>query len=188
MRRLFSKIAFLVILMVSVVVCYAEDKTDDDFGPAKTINTEYFDLYIAPTVDFSWLSQRLDLRPSDEILAGRSSNSLGLASGIDSLFLRVCNILDIHLYSYRGKIKVCQDYNQLDSIYSGLFGTSLANRHSFYVFSLNTIYISADNFKREILGHEIGHAVISHYFVVLPPVKVQEVLAGYVEYQLRKAD
>jgi len=37
------------------------------------------------------------------------------------------------------------------------------------------------------LGHEIGHAVISNYFVVQPPIRIQEVLAGYVEYQLRKA-
>jgi hypothetical protein len=58
---------------------------------------------------------------------------------------------------------------------------------SFYVYDLNTIYVSAGSFKREVLGHEIAHAVISHYFVVQPPMKAQEVLAGYVEYQLREA-
>lgn len=33
----------------------------------------------------------------------------------------------------------------------------------------------------------MGHALMSHYFVVQPSVKIQEVLAGYVEYQLRKS-
>jgi hypothetical protein len=37
-----------------------------------------------------------------------------------------------------------------------------------------------------VLGHEIAHAIMSHYFVVLPSEKIQEVLAGFVEYQLRK--
>ena len=53
---------------------------------------------------------------------------------------------------------------------------------------MNTIYASAENFKIGVIGHEIAHAVISHYFVVQPSVKIQEVLAGYVEYQLRKTD
>ena len=51
---------------------------------------------------------------------------------------------------------------------------------------INTIYITAENFKKAVLGHEVAHAVISHYFVVQPSMKVQEVLAGYIEYQLRK--
>ena len=63
---------------------------------------------------------------------------------------------------------------------------------------MTKIYIGSDHAGFElkaklieylkVLGHEIGHAVISHYFVVLPSVKVQEVLAVYVEYQLRKTE
>jgi len=58
---------------------------------------------------------------------------------------------------------------------------------SFYVFDSNTIFISYQDLTLGMLGHEIAHAVISGYFVVPPPDKVQEVLAGYVEYSLRKA-
>jgi len=58
---------------------------------------------------------------------------------------------------------------------------------SFYVNDISAIYISGENFRREILGHEIAHAIINHYFVVSPPIKVQEILAKYIEYQLRKA-
>jgi hypothetical protein len=32
----------------------------------------------------------------------------------------------------------------------------------------------------------MAHALISNYFVVAPPPKVQEILAGYVEYSVRK--
>jgi hypothetical protein len=62
----------------------------------------------------------------------------------------------------------------------------LKNTCSFFVNDLNTIYIAADHFDVGVLGHEIAHTVQSHYFVVAAPTKVQEVLAGYVEYQLRK--
>ena len=106
---------------------------------------------------------------------------------VDTLFLRICDLLDMHLYSYRGNIKICRDYNQLSQIYRNLFNADLKGTRSFYTYDLNTIYISPESFQLGILGHEIAHAIISHYFVVQPPVKVAEVLAGYVEYQLRKA-
>jgi hypothetical protein len=37
-----------------------------------------------------------------------------------------------------------------------------------------------------MLGHEIAHAIISSFFIVPPPEKIQEVLAGYVDYSLLK--
>ncbi len=39
-----------------------------------------------------------------------------------------------------------------------------------------------------LLGHEMGHVIISHYFVVPPSYRIQEVLTGYVEFQLRKSN
>jgi len=105
---------------------------------------------------------------------------------IDTLFSQVCDILDMQLYNFHGTIKIYRDFKQVNAIYKNLFNRELPKSHSFYAYNLNTVYISAEHFSREVLGHEIGHAVISHYFVVLPSVKIQEVLATFVEYQLRK--
>lgn len=166
---------------------------DDGFGPSKKIEEgKHFTIYYSPKVEISSLSQQLNIRASDKLLVGKSAQSnlsteSELADMLDTLFMRVCDILDMQLYSFQGNIKICRDKEQLNEIYHNLFDKNL-NTHSFYVYNLNTVYISADNFKREIIGHEIGHAVISHYFVVLPSVKIQEVLAMYVEYQLRKTE
>ncbi|MFA5145722.1 MAG: hypothetical protein WC723_07000 [Candidatus Omnitrophota bacterium] len=165
---------------------------DDGFGPANKIEGKHFTIYYAPRLDVFTLVKQLNIGLSDKVLAGESiensdNSNTELASMVDTLFLRVCDILDMNLFSFRGNIKIARDQEQLNGIYSNLFNKDLNSWHSFYVYDLNTIYISANDFKREILGHEIGHAVISHYFVVLPSVKVQEVLATYVEYQLRKS-
>lgn len=106
---------------------------------------------------------------------------------VDTLFLRVCGILDMNLYSFEGNLKICRDTAQLRQIYRGLFDKDLQNKSSFYVYDFNTVYISADDFRIGVLSHEIAHAVISRYFVVLPSVRIQEVLASYVEFQLRKS-
>ena len=39
--------------------------------------------------------------------------------------------------------------------------------------------------RKGILMHEMSHAIISRFFPVPAPVKVQEVLAMYVEYNLQ---
>jgi len=188
MRSFLLKICLLALFLNAIAFAFAQDDIDDGFESARVIGSEYFDLYLSPGVDEGALIQRLNLPASDQLLAGRDGSSSGLSGDVDALYLRVCSILDMRLYNYKGGIKVCRDYDQLNGVYESLFGKDLGHKSSFFVFSLNSIYISAESFKREVLGHEIAHAIISHYFVVLPPVKVQEVLAAYVEYQLRKGD
>jgi hypothetical protein len=169
---------------------------DDGFGASVSCEGKYFTVYYAPQLDASALARQLDVSAADKILIGGStqkwgSDSQANASGqglvdmLDTLFLQVSDTLDMHIYSFHGSIKICRDYAHVNSIYKGFFDKDSGN-DSMYVSDLNTIYISAGNFKREVLGHEIAHAIISRYFVVQPPVKVAEVLAGYVEYQLRK--
>ena len=175
----------LFLLIVPAAFCY-----DDGFGSAQRMESEHFVVYYSPQEDISGLTRQLNIGPSDEFLAGKSMNtgSPGLAGMLDTLFGRIGDILDMHLYSLKINLKICQDESHLSGIYANLFNKVLSSpSRSFYVYDLNTIYISADGFKAGILGHEIGHAMICHYFAVPPPVKIQEVLAGYVEYQLRKA-
>ena len=188
--RIIHKLAISVFILFlsSVGVSFA---LDDGFGQARRLEGKHFIIYYAPQLEISALAQQLNIGPTDNLLVGKSmqresSSEAELADMLDTLFMRVCDILDMQLYSFQGNIKICRDYNHLNSIYYNFFNKELKTR-SFYVYSLNTIYISKDDFRREILGHEIGHAVISHYFVVLPSVKIQEVLAMYVEYQLKRA-
>lgn len=190
MKKIFVLVSLTFIILGSVSAFAAPD---DGFGQAKKIESSHFSIYYRPSSDPLDLTQQLNITPSDRLLVGTSvtaggSASVELAQATDILFSLVCNILDMQLYSYRGSIKVCLNEDELHSIYQNLFGKAPESGHlgSFYVYELNTIYITQESFKRSILGHEIGHAVISNYFVVQPSVKIQEVLAGYVEYQLRK--
>jgi hypothetical protein len=178
------------LFLIGISPCFA---VEDDFGPSQKISSKYFTIYYSPQIDPASLTQQLNMRAADEILTGiplekANPATLDFATMLDTLFLRVCDILDMHLYSFKGDLKICQNQEQLNHIYYNLFESDLANQKSFYVASLNTIYICAPNFSKEVLGHEIGHAIISSYFVVQPPIKVAEVLAGYVEYQLRKSE
>ena len=98
----------------------------------------------------------------------------------------VSGILDMLPYGMKTSVKICRNVEDLRGLYTGMFASDLGNQKSFYVYQTGTMYVSEDNFKREIIGHEMAHAIISHYFVVPAPVKIQEVLAMYVEFNLRR--
>jgi len=188
-RRVVKATVFIaVLLFLTSGIAFA---VDDGFGSAKKIEGKYFTLYYTPQLQTSDLVQKLNITSSDNLMVGKSvekksSPEAELADMLDTLFMRVSDILDMHVFSFQGSIKVCEDTSQLKQIYKGLFDRDLTAL-SFFVGNLNTIYITTDSFKREILGHEMAHAVMTRYFVVQPPVKIHEILAMYVEYQLRRA-
>jgi hypothetical protein len=188
-RKIYSFYLFLILIFILVSVSQSF-ALDDGLLITQKTQSEHFAIYYVPDLVVSTLIQSLGITPADELLNKRTKKTnlaeSNLSAMVDTLFSQVCDILDMQLYSYQGNIKICRNQQQLNEVYYNLFGKNLVNRESFYVYDLNAIYISAQGFRREVLGHEIAHAVISHYFVVLPSVKIQEVLASYVEYQLRK--
>ena len=110
----------LVFILLSVVSVFAVP--DDDYGEAKKIEGTHFSIYYKPQSDLSDLTQQLNVSSSDRLLAGGSftavnSTDMDLAQRIDALFMLVCDILDMQLYSYKGTIKICLDEDQLSSIY-----------------------------------------------------------------------
>jgi len=109
-----------------------------------------------------------------------------LAKTLDGLYQEVSDILDIHIYSFKGTIRVLPDKQALTGYFKRTYGIDFDER-SLYYFEKDIIYISLADMTVGMLGHEMAHAIISHFFVVPPPAKIQEVLCGYVEYSLRKS-
>ena len=182
--RLLKIILTVVYFSLTFSSAYA---VDDGFGAAKKIQSQHFIISYAPQLDPYLLLEKLNIGPADLVLSqGPNLKGDGLVVALDTLYNIVMQALDMNLYSLQGNLKVCNDRNHLNNVYESIFGRELKTS-SFYINEYNTIYISADDFTKEILGHEIAHMIIAHYFVVQPPQKVAEILAGYVEYQLRKS-
>ena len=52
---------------------------------------------------------------------------------------------------------------------------------SFYSLSEKTIYISVKDANLHVLAHEIGHAIVDHFFNVRPPYNIHELMAQFTE-------
>jgi hypothetical protein len=131
-----------------------------------------------------------------KVYADGAGDAYGVLSKIDANYLvysvggaqagdNVSDILDIHIYSFKGTIQVLPDRQSLNGFLKQAYGVDFEER-SLYYFEKDVIYVSLADMTVGMLGHEMAHAIISHFFVVPPPAKLQEVLCGYVEYSLRK--
>lgn len=182
-------IFFLAIAVIPAAHVWA---ADDGFGDANKIDGEHFTIDYKNGVDLNTLVGKLKISDKDQQLANlkvdNSSTQKRLSSMVEVLFNRASDTLDMHVYSLKEHIKIFANFQQLEKFYHHLFNRNLpCSGFSFYLPDYDSIYISAASFRREILGHEMSHAIISRYFIVQPSLKIQEVLAGYVEYQLRKS-
>ncbi len=150
---------------------------------------KYFEIYGYRGIDIDYLTSKLDfnyfLHPDNlfEDEEGRVRNAL--AKTIDAIYLEASDVLDIHSYNFHGKIKIVLSQKEVGEAFKEKFARDFSER-SIYFVDEKTIYISGEDMTLGMIGHEIAHAIINHYFVVPPSAKMQEILAGYVEYSLNK--
>ncbi|MFC1699842.1 hypothetical protein ACFL1I_07825, partial [Candidatus Omnitrophota bacterium] len=152
-KRIISITAIILISYCGLVFA-----VEDGFIVAKQISSDYFTILYDPEVDLPGLSDQLNISLTERILAGRTQKAAPsaekeLAEMLDTLFIRVSDILDMQLYDkFQGTIKICKTSEQLRQIYYNLLAEQLKSDYPFYIHQYNTIYISAENFTSAALG------------------------------------
>ncbi|MBF0483516.1 MAG: hypothetical protein HQL25_02305 [Candidatus Omnitrophica bacterium] len=150
---------------------------------------QYFDIYSSNRFDTSRLLSRIDFNyflnyNNVHNLDQKSEDILSLT--FDSIYRHVSDVLEINVFSFHGSIYIYQNQAELAEFFQKKYGTQFPER-SFFDASTNTIHISSEDITLGMLAHEMAHAIMTQYFSVPPPPKVQEILSGYVEFSLRKA-
>ena len=119
---------------------------DDGFGGAETtVEGQHFTLLLKPGVDAANLASQLNISATDEQLANQridnSSATKQLASMLDVLFNRASDVLDMHVYSFKGSIKVFANPQELHDFFFNMYHKELpCTGVSFYLADYNSIY------------------------------------------------
>ena len=187
-------IAAVFILTLNSVCLFAADEPDAAVKlnePAEkqwfTIKSGYIDISCDPDVNMKNVANRLSRRSLFE--AGvydpnpASAPTEKIAYMTDRLLKRAKEILDMWPGQMNLKIKIFKDRDTLNNEYLKIFGTK-PDHKSFYIYKYDTIYTSEEDISDSILAHEMGHAIVDHYFSKVPPEKISELMAQYVDLHL----
>ena len=186
----FRVILVLGILIPSFFTAGPAWAFDDAFPFGKKIVSRNFTITLALDIDEAALVNRLNIDPQHRMLVGDSARGINyspdnLGDLLDALFDWVRRVLDMPINAYTGDIKVVAGIGQLEAVCQKIYGRGCRSEKAFYVFEKNTIYVVAPDFTKEIVGHEMGHAIICNFLRDRLSDRIQEVLARYIEYQLR---
>ena len=107
-----------------------------------------------------------------------------ISDKIDAIFNRAEEILDMYPAKIHVSINIYKTQKELNEVYEGFFHEP-NTAPSFYIYKTNAIYTVESAINENILAHEMAHCIIDHYFVILPPKKIQEMLAVYVDVHLK---
>ncbi|MBW1981976.1 MAG: hypothetical protein JRJ12_12230 [Deltaproteobacteria bacterium] len=124
-------------------------------------------------------------RTLNKIFLGQAgiSEEATLGELVDTLFRRVQLILDMPQPDLRVHIRLLADQDEVSRVCSQVAGKFI-KAPAFYYQKTNTIYLQTRKVSKGILAHEMGHAVVDHYFVIRPPSKIAEMLSQYVDREI----
>ncbi|MBN1103031.1 MAG: hypothetical protein JXL84_06425 [Deltaproteobacteria bacterium] len=117
-------------------------------------------------------------KPSPSAKAGRC---------VDHLFQRVQVILEMPKPELKVHLRLYRNQDELSDAFSAITGRP-TEIPAFYWTQTNTIYLNLARITPGILAHEMGHAVIAHYFIVSPPEKIAELLCQYVDREVSRGN
>jgi hypothetical protein len=158
-----------------------------DSGSWITIRSSYFTIYLEPDVNLKRVYSRINTR-GFYTGAGQRVNSLAspeekISYRMDILLERVKKVLDTYPAITNIEVKIFKSRKDLqDEFYKITKRRDFVK--SFYIHGHKTIYVSEADISDSVIAHEMGHAVVDHYFQAVPSEKVGEMLATYVDLHL----
>lgn len=156
----------------------------------EVFSSRFCTVFYDNEVDLKVLNRRINLRFSDFYSprnyreTPESSVTELIGGKMDAIFNRVEEILDMYPSKVRVTVNVYKRQEDLDRVYEEIFNEP-NTAPSFYIYKTNTIYTTESAINESILAHEMAHCIIDHYFVILPPRKIQEMLAVYADVHLK---
>ena len=99
---------------------------------------------------------------------------------IDTIIEKAEVILDMFPNNMKITVVLLPGSRDVSRVFKQKYGKNV-NHIAYYSLSEDTIYISVNDAKLRVLAHEVGHAVVDHYFKVRPPYNIHELMAQFTE-------
>ena len=161
-------------------------------GAADAASGDYCTLICRGDISIQEVNKKLKLKRSLMYRYGSEAQGVGGAHGqlslkLDAIHQRTAEILNMHPAPFDLTIVVYfqkEDFlNHYKSVYKRDFRNMQGKKDvlAYYRQKDETIYVYWYHLSASVLAHEMAHSIIVHYFKVLPPMNIQEILSTYVD-------
>ncbi len=183
---------YKVIFILSIVfyISLAWNKGYAQEEGRSVFSSKFCTVFYGNDVELKKVNRRLNLGFSNFYSSRSRKENPGIstedivAGKLDAIFNRAEEILDMYPARIHVTINIYKTQDELNKAYEEFFNEP-NKAVSFYIYKTNIIYTVESQLTENILAHEMAHCVIDHYFVILPPRKIQEMLAVYVDVHLK---
>ncbi|MFN2355840.1 MAG: hypothetical protein ABR512_15125 [Desulfopila sp.] len=99
---------------------------------------------------------------------------------LDTIIEKAETVLDMFPDKLHVTVVLLPSKKEVGAMYFSKYGKKV-NHIAYYSLQEDTIYISVNDTKLRVIAHEIGHAIVDHYFQVRPPYTIHELMAQFTE-------
>ena len=163
--------------------------SDDEFVSFKEYESYFFDIYVEKDINKDRIVMELYSPPSLTALIKKSISMFdpNTVSGVlDVLYMAVAELMDMRLRKFKCNVKIFKDTEEFEKFKKYIYGEKANQKRSFYFSENNTIYFNAEKPDISAVGYAMSQAIQTNYFVVPAPENLQEITAGYVEFELKR--
>ena len=101
-------------------------------------------------------------------------------SKLDTIMEKAEVVLDMFPKNLKIQVVLLATADDVSQVFARKY-KKRAQHIAFYSLSEDTIYISVEDSRLEVIAHEIGHAIVDHYFSERPPYNIHELMAQFAE-------
>lgn len=171
MNRLLISIFILLLLFPAISTAQLEGKSRYvtlSYGDKQLLHDFNDELILGRKLSY-YLADKTIITVEDEVLAK-----------LDIIIEKAETVLDMFPDQLHITVVLLPSKKEVGAIYFAKYGKQ-ANHIAYYSLQEDTVYISVDDAKLRVIAHEIGHAIVDHYFQVRPPYTIHELLAQFTE-------
>jgi len=99
---------------------------------------------------------------------------------LDVILEKAQLVLDMFPANLKVTMVLLPDKRAVTAMYQQKYGKT-ADNIAYYSLSENTVYVSVNDARLGVIAHELGHAIVNHYFRERPPYHIHELMAQFVE-------
>jgi len=175
-RHLFIVVIALLLVIGQVMTAYALKRSSRyvtlHYSSSELLHEFNDELYIGGSLRRMLRKKNL-VTVEDEVMAK-----------LDIIIEKAQVVLDMFPDNMHIHVMLLADVDAVGRIYEQNYGRS-AKHIAYYSLKQDTIYISVNDANLKIISHEVGHAVVDHYFKVRPPYNIHELMAQFTSKHIQ---